>query len=324
MRYSCALVAEASVYARHGLKALMSCGIEVPYVWASQPNLYKFDNWERIKLLLGLDSRRLKAAQIAAHMGVNVLKADRETLPAVFAESESIDLIVVFGSEIIFPQSFIDTCPVPIVNFHPALLPHYRGPRPLHALVLNGDADRYGGFTAHILTGEIDAGPIIKQIPLALSDYPDVICWEEAILGSSEGLIREGVIPFLEGSLSPSYQDEDEASYFASSQVPDAITHSMSFREVENFLQKAPQIYANTRLRYADTLGRTKTVRLMGTARHLGGPTQAKPKVTRSYIEMDLKDARVRLSFSHWSHRMRIKLRRLLVRLSHRLRPVDP
>jgi methionyl-tRNA formyltransferase len=46
-------------------------------------------------------------------------------------------------------------------NFHPSLLPYYRGPVPSHWCIANGE--EFTGVTLHTVTGQIDAGAIIAQ-----------------------------------------------------------------------------------------------------------------------------------------------------------------
>jgi methionyl-tRNA formyltransferase len=89
------------------------------------------------------------------------------------------------------------------LNVHPSLLPRYRGPAPLfHAL---RDAAPVG-VTIHRMTGEFDAGPILRQSPIALPDGAssaeiDRICGR---LGGA--LLVEAVEGLAAGSLDPQPQ----------------------------------------------------------------------------------------------------------------------
>lgn len=53
-----------------------------------------------------------------------------------------------------------------IVNFHPSLLPFYRGPVPVYWVLKNKESST--GFTFHFVTEKIDAGEILiqKEIPI--------------------------------------------------------------------------------------------------------------------------------------------------------------
>jgi phosphoribosylglycinamide formyltransferase-1 len=52
-----------------------------------------------------------------------------------------------------------------IINVHPSLLPAFSGSRGLERTVASGS--RFAGATIHVVTSELDAGPIIAQCVLA-------------------------------------------------------------------------------------------------------------------------------------------------------------
>lgn len=70
-------------------------------------------------------------------------------------------LIVLAGYMRILSERFIQAFPQQIVNIHPSLLPSFIGADAV------GDALRYGvkisGCTVHIVTEEVDSGPILAQ-----------------------------------------------------------------------------------------------------------------------------------------------------------------
>jgi SAM-dependent methyltransferase len=58
-----------------------------------------------------------------------------------------------------------------MVNFHPSLLPYYRGPVPSYWCIQNGE--RYSGFSLHEITPKIDAGRILAQRVVTVNDGDD-------------------------------------------------------------------------------------------------------------------------------------------------------
>jgi len=100
-------------------------------------------------------------------------------------------LVVLAGYMRILSEGFIQAFPQQIINIHPSLLPSFIGADAV------GDALRYGvkvsGCTVHIVTKELDSGPILAQscVPVLAEDdfaslhariqdqeykiYPDVI-----------------------------------------------------------------------------------------------------------------------------------------------------
>src|SRR5690606_22339296 len=64
--------------------------------------------------------------------------------------------------------SLIGLFPPGALNFHPALLPRYRGPRPFHRIAIDNAWKDAGGVTLHEMTDAFDEGPIVAQA--AMSD----------------------------------------------------------------------------------------------------------------------------------------------------------
>lgn len=75
-------------------------------------------------------------------------------------------LIVLAGYMPILPKGFIDLSPCPIINTHPSLLPKYGGKGMygvrVHRAVIEGK-ETETGCTVHIVTEEVDGGPILAQ-----------------------------------------------------------------------------------------------------------------------------------------------------------------
>ncbi len=80
-----------------------------------------------------------------------------------------------FQPDYIFVASFDKKIPATIcnkastaaINFHPSLLPDYKGPDPYYWVIRNGELAT--GISAHIITQEWDAGDIIYQHEFKLS-----------------------------------------------------------------------------------------------------------------------------------------------------------
>jgi methionyl-tRNA formyltransferase len=56
-----------------------------------------------------------------------------------------------------------------MINWHPSLLPKYRGPTPLQSSILNNDQN--GGLTWIKMSSGMDSGPIIKQYPIEYENH---------------------------------------------------------------------------------------------------------------------------------------------------------
>lgn len=58
-----------------------------------------------------------------------------------------------------------------VFNFHPSLLPFYRGPVPSYWCITN--QEQFSGYTLHRVTPEIDNGEILYQDTVAIGDTKD-------------------------------------------------------------------------------------------------------------------------------------------------------
>ena len=79
-------------------------------------------------------------------------------------ESKKIDLILLIGFMRILSPGFVDRWGGKIINVHPSLLPKYAGGmnNDVHESVLAA-GDKETGCTIHLVTKEVDGGPILLQ-----------------------------------------------------------------------------------------------------------------------------------------------------------------
>lgn len=74
------------------------------------------------------------------------------------------DLIVLAGFMRVLSGSFIDSSPAPMINLHPSLLPAYKGLDTHQRAIQTGE--RHHGCSIHIVTAELDAGAVLTQAVL--------------------------------------------------------------------------------------------------------------------------------------------------------------
>ncbi len=104
------------------------------------------------------------AAQFAQDNKITVYKLDNlKDFPQSL--KTEIGVCAVFGK--IIPESLIAQFKHGIVNFHPSLLPKYRGPSPAIGTIINND--EYTGYSAILMDKKVDHGPLIFQKKLKLS-----------------------------------------------------------------------------------------------------------------------------------------------------------
>ena len=80
-------------------------------------------------------------------------------------ENKKIDLILLIGFMRILSSSFVEKWAGKIINVHPSLLPKHAGGmnKSVHESVLLSGDDKTG-CTIHLVTKEVDSGPILLQL----------------------------------------------------------------------------------------------------------------------------------------------------------------
>ena len=111
----------------------------------------------------------------------------------------------------IIPQDVIDIFPHGIVNFHPSMLPVYRGPSPIEAAIMHGDS--FTGLTLMALSKDMDAGDIYYQEKVAIGpdDTAEQLCDRFGRRGAE--LMVEKLDQIVAGQLTGTPQDNDLAIY---------------------------------------------------------------------------------------------------------------
>ena len=135
--------------------------------------------------LVVADRSRAPAVEKARSAGLRVLlpgrpEADGERWSQAVdtgLRSAGVELVVLAGFLSRIPPDLVRRWAGRIINVHPALLPRHGGPGMygprVHEAVLRA-GDTTTGATVHLVTDELDAGPILEQrsIPITASDTP--------------------------------------------------------------------------------------------------------------------------------------------------------
>ncbi len=81
------------------------------------------------------------------------------------------DIIATCTFHMILPEALIRHAKTAAINFHPSLLPHYRGPTPTHWAIIHGES--HAGVTIHRLTSKVDNGEVLLQQKIRLINQTD-------------------------------------------------------------------------------------------------------------------------------------------------------
>jgi len=122
------------------------------------------------------------ALALAEAEGINVTRLDAKALGASYwtelnqvLEKADPDFIALAGFMRILPPEFIARWKGRIANIHPSLLPRHRGLNTHQAVIEAGET--ITGATVHIVTDNLDDGPILGQAEVAVlpDDTPETL-----------------------------------------------------------------------------------------------------------------------------------------------------
>ncbi len=115
----------------------------------------------------------------------------------------SIAVIALAGFMRILPAAFVDKWANRIVNIHPSLLPRHRG-LGTHAAVLAA-GESISGCTVHLVTAELDDGPILGQVKVAVLPGDDAPSLAERVLIAEHQLYPHVLADFVTRERDPEW-----------------------------------------------------------------------------------------------------------------------
>lgn len=111
--------------------------------------------------------------------------------------ARDVGLVCLAGFMRLLSPVFIDAFPNAIVNVHPSLLPAFPGVDAPHQAVAHGV--KVSGVTVHLVTPELDAGPIILQASVPVLDDDTGESLAARILPEEHRMYPEAIRILLEG-----------------------------------------------------------------------------------------------------------------------------
>jgi len=134
----------------------------------------------QLPVVVVLADRPCGALEIAERAGIAAELVERTDFRPTFdrvaytkevvaaLERHGIDLVAIAGFGTILSEPFVDAFAARAVNTHPALLPAFKG---WHAVRDALDAGvKVTGCTVHLVTEDVDSGPILAQEPVPVLD----------------------------------------------------------------------------------------------------------------------------------------------------------
>ena len=117
-------------------------------------------------------------------------------------------IVVAYGK--IIPKNALEIPKFGTINVHPSLLPLYRGPAPITAPILNGDAET--GVTIIQLDEKMDHGPILAQESISLNGNEFVNDLTQTLSEIGARLLIATIPKIIVGEISPVEQDHEKAT----------------------------------------------------------------------------------------------------------------
>lgn len=146
--------------------------------------------------------------ELALAKGLTVLQPDSIKLPESVGDLKSTgaDLFVVAAYGQIMSKAVLAIPQLGTINIHASLLPKYRGATPIHAAVLNGDAE--AGITIIELVQKLDAGPMLGKVSTAIQSGETTGQLEQRLAELAIPLTLEVINQISSGTATRTIQDE--------------------------------------------------------------------------------------------------------------------
>jgi phosphoribosylglycinamide formyltransferase-1 len=147
-------------------------------------------------------SNRAEAAGLerAASAGIDTMVlshrsfATREDYDRALVEAlrqRGVDLVCLAGFMRLLSRVFVEAFPHAVLNIHPSLLPAFAGLDAQRQALEHGV--KVTGATVHLVTPELDAGPIVLQAPVAVLDGDTVESLSARILAEEHRIYPEAI-----------------------------------------------------------------------------------------------------------------------------------
>lgn len=180
------------------------------YLW---PLIEVLHSLEQVSLVsVGLEPNRVSsdATRVLCNdAGIQTFDASK-IRSNIFLESlldDDIDLIIVGAFGQILDKKILDSPVDGVLNFHPSLLPAYRGGSPIEEMLIRGDKE--GGVTLHWMSEDVDEGSIVANARVRIASDDDYVSLLEKGVHQGVYLLKDLFSidiknwPFLEQSSNP-------------------------------------------------------------------------------------------------------------------------
>lgn len=158
----------------------------------------------------------------------------KEELAKILSLNPDIVITAAFGQ--ILPKELLEAPKYGCINVHASLLPEFRGGAPIHYALLKGKQKT--GITIMYMAEKLDAGDILTQIEVLITDEDNVATLHEKLSIAGAQLLSETLPLLLEGKLTPIPQDDKLATFAPNiKREQEEIDWSKSAEEINNHIR---------------------------------------------------------------------------------------
>ena len=160
----------------------------------------------------GLRSFPSPVAQRAEELSLPVLTPDNLKSSEFLSQVNSLEAswAVLFSYGKILSRSFLSLFPERALNFHPSLLPRWRGAAPIQRAIMAGEREL--GMSLQVMKPQLDAGPLIGTRSFTIEPQMDATDAFRKIEFLIQDLLSD-MVEYMKGHLIPRPQDESQATY---------------------------------------------------------------------------------------------------------------
>ncbi|WP_234494080.1 bifunctional UDP-4-amino-4-deoxy-L-arabinose formyltransferase/UDP-glucuronic acid oxidase ArnA [Vibrio maritimus] len=184
-----------------GVRSLLDAGVEIEAVFTHVDDSNENVFFESV-------------AKLAAKNGIPVYAPEDVNHPLWVDKIRAMkpDALFSFYYRNMISQEVLDIAPKGGFNLHGSLLPTYRGRAPINWALVNGETET--GVTLHKMVQKADAGDIVGQEKIAITDEDTAETLHKRMNAASSDLLSKVLPTIVDGSFTATAQDESKATYF--------------------------------------------------------------------------------------------------------------
>lgn len=175
----------------------------------------------------GLKLAAAEGVAIFALPHKGMARADHDKAMDTAIRKSGAGFVALAGYMRILTPAFVAGWEGHMVNVHPSLLPRYKGLHTHERAILAGDS--HGGCSVHLVTAELDDGPVLGQIPVAIVPGDSTDTLSARVLIAEHQLYARCLAALVSQDRDPAWLAEQvRERALSQSQVEETLSHGMT------------------------------------------------------------------------------------------------